>query len=579
MATPIQALPIEVIHLMAAGEVIDALAAVVRELAENAIDAEATRISIALWSESWRVRITDNGSGMTLPDLEQAALAHSTSKIQTQSDLWQINSLGFRGEALHSLARLAELEICSRSRRAEQSDHSGGYQVSYSLEGQPQQIQPIAMAVGTSVTAANLFGSWPSRRQGLPQQLRGVQQAIQHLALCHPQITWQVEHNDRPWFSIWASPTAEAILTQMLRLQTGDLRSVVWRTGVWPTGAEIPEPEASKPIDKARLELLLGLPDRCHRRRLDWLKIAVNGRMVRLPELEQTLLSSLRRTLPRDRYPIGFLHLHLPPDQVDWNRHPAKAELYLHQPEFWQAQTQQAVEQLLTLGEQTSLADQRLGQLIRAAEAEGVYRTGLEDADSEAPATLNIDELAELNHPLVPLRAVAQVHNMYILAEHPSGMWLIEQHIAHERVLYEQLCDRWQLVPLEVPLVLGQLSPAQQTQLQRLGLMPEAFGEDRWAVRTAPATLAQRDDCAAALVELSLGGDLDSALVATACRTAIRNGTPLTLPEMQRLLDQWQATRHPRTCPHGRPIYLSFEESSLARFFRRHWVIGKSHGI
>jgi DNA mismatch repair protein MutL len=579
MATPIQALPVEVIHLMAAGEVIDALAAVVRELAENAIDAKATRISIALWSESWRVRVTDNGSGMTQADLEQAALAHSTSKIQTQADLWQINSLGFRGEALHSLARLAELEICSRSNRPEQS----GYQVSYSHQGQPQQIQPIAMATGTTVTVSDLFGSWPSRRQALPQQLRGVQQAIQHLALCHPQMTWQVEHNERLWFSIWGSPTAEAILTQLLRLRPGDLRSVVWPLAAVEPNLEPNEAKESGPPSppsrSTQLELLLGLPDRCHRRRLDWLKIAVNGRMVRFPELEQTLLASLRRTLPRDRYPVGFLHLHLPPDQVDWNRHPAKAELYLSQLGHWQSQTQQAVEQLLSLGEQASLADLRLSELIKVAEAEGVYRTS-RSLEANPDSELEADpELNETNRPLVPLKAVAQVHSMYILAEHPSGLWLIEQHIAHERVLYEQLCDHWQLVPLEMPLVLGQLSSAQQTQLQRLGLEPEAFGEDRWAVRTAPAVLAQRPDCAAALIELSLGGDLDTALVATACRTAIRNGLPLTLPEMQSLLDQWQSTRNPRTCPHGRPIYLSFEESSLARFFRRHWVIGKSHGI
>lgn len=575
MATPIQALPVEVIHLMAAGEVIDALAAVVRELAENAIDAQATRISIALWSESWRVRVTDNGSGMSLADLEQAALAHSTSKIQSQADLWQINSLGFRGEALHSLARLAELEICSRSNRAEQS----GYRVSYSSEGQPQQIQPIALAPGTSVTAADLFATWPSRRQGLAQQLRGVQQVIQHLALCHPQITWQVEHNDRLWFSIWGSPTAEAILTQLLRLRSGDLGSVVWPVSA-PDLEQLGEITGATNAS-AQLDLLLGLPDRCHRRRLDWLKIAVNGRMVRFPELEQTLLSSLRRTLPRDRYPVGFLHLHLPPDQVDWNRHPAKAELYLHQLPQWQAQTQQAVEQLLTLNEQSSIAELRLGQLIKVAEAEGVYRTrrSLDQPDGDSEPDVDALGQDELSRPLVPLKAVAQVHGIYILAEHPSGMWLIEQHIAHERILYEQLCDHWQLVPLEVPLVLGQLSPAQQTQLQRLGLWPEAFGEDRWAVRNAPAALAEREDCTAALLELSLGGDLDTALVATACRTAIRNGLPLTLPEMQKLLDQWQATRNPFTCPHGRPIYLAFEESGLARFFRRHWVIGKSHGI
>ena len=132
---------------------------------------------------------------------------------------------------------------------------------------------------------------------------------------------------------------------------------------------------------------------------------------------------------------------------------------------------------------------------------------------------------------------------------------------------------------LETPLILNNLTSAQLEQLERLSIKIEPFGEELWRARNAPAMLAGREDCANALIELSYGGDLQSAQVATACRSAIRNGTPLELPQMQNLLDRWKVTRNPRTCPHGRPIYLSLEESALARFFRRHWVIGKSHGI
>ena len=213
---------------------------------------------------------------------------------------------------------------------------------------------------------------------------------------------------------------------------------------------------------------------------------------------------------------------------------------------------------------------QRVTQLIKASEARGKY--------SVTPPSNAGDGSAEESLPQ-SLRAVAQVSNTYIVAEHPTGMWLVEQHIAHERVLYEELCDRWQLVPIEPPLVLEWLETQQIEQLQRLGIEIESFGEQMWAVRTVPALLKEREDCAAAIVELSRGGDLQAAQVATACRSAIRNGTPLTLPQMQTLLDRWQRTRNPRTCPHGRPIYLVLEETALARYFRRHWVIGKSHGI
>ncbi|HEY9697959.1 MAG TPA: DNA mismatch repair endonuclease MutL [Trichocoleus sp.] len=573
MTSTIQPLPDDVVHLIAAGEVIDSFAAVVRELAENAIDAGATRITVSLWAEQWRIRVADNGIGMLLDDLKSAAHPHSTSKIQTSRDLWQITSLGFRGEALHSLAQLADLEICSRS-----AETNEGWRVIYDRQGNPRQIEPIAIARGTVVAANHLFGNWLPRRQGLPspsQQLRATQSILQHLALCHPHITWQIEQNDRPWFAISSGTSPKQILPQLLKVQTGDLQELSLEWQAEPDNQPETEPHYPSSISPS-LHLLLGLPDRCHRYRPDWVKVAVNGRVVKLPELEQTILAGFRRTLPRDRHPVCFVHLSLPPHQIDWNRHPAKAEIYLHHLENWQQRLLAAIDQALRLSSVT-LADSAyatpIGQLIKAAEAGGAYGNR-EDAEP-----VREDAEPENLSALVPLQAIAQVHQMYVLVEHPTGVWLVEQHIAHERVLYEQLSERWQMVSLEPPIMLEDLSEAQLSQLQRIGVQVEPFGDRLWAVRTAPESLVQRSDCADAIVELSWGGDLEAALVATACRTAIRNGTPLAIEAMQSLIDQWQQTRNPRTCPHGRPIFLPLAESSLSRFFRRHWVIGKSHGI
>lgn len=588
MATGIVQLPIEVVHLIAAGEVIDSLAAVVRELAENSLDAGATRIVISLYPEQWRIQVADNGPGMSLEDLKQAASPHSTSKIRDSQDLWKITSLGFRGEALHSLAQLAQLEIVSCSARpcptsnfeTELADwHSPpGWQVTYNSQGQPIKQLPAAVAPGTIVTASQIFANWSARRQGLPplpQQLRAVQATIQQLALCHPQVTWQVRQNDREWFNLWAGRSPRQTLPQMLRdVQLGDLEELTV-----PMSHRNGE-RASDAADSS-LYLLLGLPDRCHRHRPDWIRVALNGRMVKLPELEQTMMSAFRRTLPRDRFPICFAHLQVPPEQIDWNRHPAKSEVYLHELEQWRAQVAAAIEQAFRLGSAQlpeGLYTTRVSQLLKTAETTAGYHVN-RTIESE-PQDENESNSAAFPHPRASvLRAIAQIHNRYILAEHPTGVWLIEQHIAHERVLYEQLCDRWQIVPLETPVTLNQLTPSQLDQLQRLGIEVEPFGEQVWMARSAPELLAQRDDCADALLELSLGGDLQTAQVATACRSAIRNGVPLSHLEMQTLLDQWQQTRHPRTCPHGRPICLTLEETTLARFFRRHWVIGKSHGI
>ena len=552
MASTIQALPTEVVYLITAGEVIDSLVSVVRELVENALDAGATRIVVSLWPQVWRVRVADNGYGMNLDDLQQAATAHSTSKIHSSADLWKINSLGFRGEALHSLTTLADLEVLSRPLGG-----SEGWRVNYNNEGEVEQVDFAAIAPGTVVTVNNLFANCAARRQGLPstnQQLKAVQGIIHQIALCHPHVNYQVWQNDKEWFTICPAPSGGKLIPQILpQVRQDDLHEV---------NLEIPN------LENSSLYLVIGLPDRCHRHRPDWVKVAINGRMIKSPELEQTIFSAFHKTLPRDRYPVCFLHLTISPEQINWNRNPAKTEIYLNELSFWQEQITEAINKSLRISEtniKESVQTTRVSNLLKVAESKGEYNFNSQSSQNQENQNY--------------LKAVAQVSNTYIVAEHSGGMWLVEQHIAHERVLYEQLCDNWQLVPVETPIIIYQLSPAQVSQLERINLDIEPFGDKLWAVRNIPAILKQREDCAEAILELSWGGDLQTAQVAVACRSAIRNGTKMSLPEMQTLLDNWQRTRNPRTCPHGRPIYLSLEESALARFFRRSWVIGKSHGI
>lgn len=403
MTVRIQRLPEEVVHQISAGEVIDSLAAAVRELVENALDAGATRLTIAVWPDSWRVRVGDNGCGFSLANLHQAAIAHSTSKICHRDHLLNITSLGFRGEALHSLAQLGTLEICSREPQSPE-----GWQVCYDQSGKPSAIKPVAIAPGTVVTVSDLFANWISRRQALPtvaQQLRAIQTTLQHMALCHPQVTWQVQHSDRNWFGLWPGETALQILPQILRnLQPGDLQSL---------SLVVPTPNAP---DLAAIQGVLGLPDRCHRHRPDWIRLAVNQRMIRSPELEQTILGAFRRLLPRDRFPVCFLHLQVPAYEIDWNRHPAKIEIYLHHLAYWQEQITQAIAQALSF--QTplnTLQTQRVTTLLKVAEAEAGYSVHRQ-VEAAAPQ----GNPAELS-PLPLLKAVAQVRNTYILAEHPGG--------------------------------------------------------------------------------------------------------------------------------------------------------------
>jgi DNA mismatch repair protein MutL len=557
----IQALPDRVIKQIAAGEVISSPASVVRELVENALDAQADRIIISLDAHLSSMQVADNGEGMNLENLRRCALPHTTSKIQAFADLQKIVTLGFRGEALHSMTQIASLQVLSRPRDPEQAM---GYRVKYTQGGTVLEEKPIALAPGTIVTVSELFANFPARRHALPkvsQQLKAIQKTIYEIALSYPYLTWQVYHEDRVWLHLSPGETPQQLLPQMLpKCQASDFQYVC---------REVETPEQTEP---SRLELVVGLPDRASRSKGDWIKTAINGRCVHLPELEQTVVSGLMRTLPRDRFPICWLHLHTHPSLIDWNRHPAKAEIYLRHLKYWQEQTTHALNEALKLNPTTvpeTVHNRRVGEIIKAQEAQGSYQ--LSD---------RLPEKQEDNDwSLFPLSAIAQARNTYIIAEHSTGIWLIEQHIADERIIYEQLQDQWQLVPQEPPLILNQLSEQQQEQLERLGIEIDSFGEDTWAIRTVPSILQQREDLSDAILELSRGGDLQTAQVATACRSAIRNGTPLSLSQMQDILDRWKRTRHPHTCPHGRPIYLPLEETSLSKFFRRHWVIGKSHGI
>ncbi len=635
MPVTIQTLPAEVINLIAAGEVIDSIAAAVRELVENSLDAGATRIVVSVWPEQWRVQVADNGTGMDRENLQQAASPHSTSKITTEADLYKIATLGFRGEALHSLAQLGCLEVLSRSNdlglgdfcehresaetppsppltkggvekssfnKGETQNARSGWRVVYNNAGVAVEVETVAIAPGTVVTVADLFGNWPVRRTFLTpaQQMRSIQSIIQQIAICHPHVNWQLRQANTPCFYVTSASTASQILPQFVRgVRASDLQYLKLDLSGIPENKktanflvksqlvgvtskhnyQCPMPNARCPIPNSQsLELVIGLPDRCHRRRPDWVKVAVNRRVVRSPEIEQTILSAFARTCGRDRYPLCFVHLQISPSEIDWNRHPAKVEIYLHDPSFWQAQVGAAIDRALHLNDEV-LSDppipDRVGQLLKASEQKSAYSVGI-----GAPKNQGGGDRAKGDRiGLMELRAIAQVHNTYIVAEHSSGMWLVEQHIAHERILYEQLCAAWQLKALEKPVILSQLSALQIENLSRLGLEVETFGEQLWAAREVPELLASRDDCAEALFELSKVADLQAAQVATACRSAIRNGTPLSLLQMQNLLDQWQQTRNPRTCPHGRPIYFALEESTLARIFRRSWVIGKSHGI
>jgi DNA mismatch repair protein MutL len=585
----IKPLPTELVRLIAAGEVIDSLAAVVRELVENAIDAQATRISIAIDTanpNNLSVQVADNGIGIDLANLHQAAAAHTTSKIAKQEDLQAIESLGFRGEALHSLAQLADLQICSRIELAE-----SGWQVNYDRNGNVvDEPKNIAIAPGTIIRAQHIFQAYPGRLEALPsisQQLRQVQLVIQLAAIAHPYITWQVSLNQKDWFSIWAGKYAHDILPQIVRsLQPQDLVTGITSEAAVPgekqqendreskfTYAEVEQKLSSFDDPTSEIAITLGLPDRASRHRLDWVKVALNGRFVDCPELSQAIVTAFARTLPRHRHPICIVHLQLPPAQIDWNRSIAKTTVYIREIEHYQAKISDLIGEILRQPQRFILPQPiEINPLQDAA-------VGLLRENSIAYNVNPINAIGTIDQQtgsLMPsAKVVAQVQDTYILVEHDRGLWLIEQHVAHERVLFEELQQQWQVVELEQPIVLANLTQAQIERLQSISLQVEAFGEGLSAVRSLPQLLLEHADCKEILIELSQQNDLSQAMATLACRSAVRNGTALGIARSQEIFRQWQRTRNPHTCPHGRPICLALDANDLARYFRRNWIVGK----
>ncbi|MFS8881535.1 DNA mismatch repair endonuclease MutL [Synechococcus sp. H55.11] len=526
----IQPLNPERIAQMAAGEVIDSLGAALRELLENALDAQATRIQVEIWPSRWQVRVADNGQGIPGSELEQVARRHTTSKLDGCS-------LGFRGEALHSLARLGSLTIQTRH-----ADDAHGWLAAYNRQGELAHQQPAATALGTVVTVADLFADWPLRRRGVPP-IAPLLTLVQNAALAHPWVSWQVHREGQLLLSLWPGTSLQDLLLQVLpQLDLSDLRYQRIQEG------------------DSDWEVVLGLPDRLHRPRPDWIRLAVNGRFVQMPDWQRVIQSVFQHALPRHRHPLVVVHLRLPPEQVDWNRHPAKSELYLRDPEIRQEQLRQHLHALLQSG--SGQASRRSVHLIRASKAKSIYRV----SSLQSPA------LPAAGCSLPPLKALAQLHRIYILAEHPQGLWLVEQHLAHERVRYEYIQQHWQPVELETPVMLEGLS---SQAMEQLGLELEPFGPNTYLVRRVPLALWSEDpkEIQGSLRELSRCADLESAQVAVACRGALRNGIPLTLEQMQQLLEAWQRTANPHTCPHGRPVYLALAEKDLARYFRRRWGI------
>ncbi|TAK92510.1 MAG: DNA mismatch repair endonuclease MutL [Burkholderiaceae bacterium] len=587
LRAPIRALPDQLISQIAAGEVVERPASVVKELLENALDAGATEIQMRLDAGGVkRIAITDNGRGIDAEQLPLALMRHATSKIASLDDLEQVRTLGFRGEALASIASVAQFSLTSRT-----ADAAHASSIS-NLHGD-LQITPAAGATGTTVEASELYYNTPARRKFLKTEqteLGHCQDVAARIALAHPQVAFSLHHHGRV-LSHWQAGSlhqrAQAILGEEFMQHARALE------------------QSAGPL---QLQGFAGAPAAA-RGRADQQYFYVNGRFVRDKVLSHAVRAAYEDVLHGDRYPAYALFLTIDPRLVDVNVHPSKVEVRFRD--------SRAVHQFVFHAVQAALA-QATGDAtpVHALQPAPVNYPAWQQTSFAAPTHQGVAQrtadyvamfaqqpasMAALNETSAPATqegpqahflgyALAQLHGIYILAQNAHGLIVVDMHAAHERIVYEKLKQALAdhampvqslLIPVTFAADAKEVGIAEENRatLQQLGFDIGVVSPTALAVRAVPALLAQADAAALARAVLRDLHDYGGSRVLTqhqhellgtlACHSAVRANRKLTLDEMNALLRQMETTERADQCNHGRPTWRQLSIAELDKLFMR----------
>ena len=610
---PIVELPEELISQIAAGEVVERPASVVRELVDNALDAGASQVTVRLIEGGVRlIGVEDDGVGMGPADLVMAIRRHATSKIRSLHDLESVATMGFRGEALAAIASVSELTLSSRP---------GGVDHAHVLDARSGEIRPMARAQGTTVEVRELFYSTPARRQFLKStatELAHCIEAVRRHALARPDVGFDIWHDGK--------------LIEQWRAQGGQAAWDRRMTDVLGSDFLTESIALDAQVGAVRVRGRAGLPD--HARARGDLQFAyVNGRYVRDKVIMHGVRSAYEDVLHGQRQPVYVLHLEVDPMRVDVNVHPTKIEVRFRDGREVHQAVHHAIEQALAqprtgqpsptdgTWSTTGMGERRgLGSPVATSQAAPwqQQRMPMGQAMTELQALwgraggLGVTEAEpqwrgpQASAPGVPRdtaphqalgtpddlplgQALAQLHGVYILAQNTHGLVLVDMHAAHERIVYERLkqgaalrSDRQQLlVPVSFAATETEVAIAQEHQdtLLELGLDVSPLGAKSLAVRSVPASLADSDVVA---LTRSVLGELaqwpastvverahNELLATMACHAAVRANRSLTLGEMNALLRQMEATERADQCNHGRPTWRMLSMKELDALFLR----------
>ena len=559
----IKVLPNEVVSKIAAGEVVERPASVVKELVENALDAGATQIAVEVRDGGVElIRVVDNGDGIPPEEIELAFERHATSKLSDISDLERIVSLGFRGEALPSIAAVSEVSMVSRSRQ-----ELSGVLINLK-DGAVMQKSRRGAPVGTTVTVRRLFGSLPARRKflkSLATESGHVAELVTHYSLAFPKVRFILVLEGR---------------TSLRTSGSGELRQAAAEV----YGLEVAQAmlEVADAGQLARQVSGLVSPPSLHRAGRSYLSLFVNRRWVHSRLLAWAVEEAYHGMLPQNRHPIAIINVSLDPQDVDVNVHPTKTEVRFRQEHEVFVAVQRAVRRSLV--EQSPVPKLRsVSPLPDEAGAQPQPRTLWPQGQTPAQKTA----VPRIETPrLPPLRVLGQAATSYIIAEGPEGLYLIDQHAAHERILFEKFLAQRQarqverqglLEPLTIE-VTPQQEEALKSQTESLagyGFDLENFGLRAYLVRAVPALLPGENLAAAlnevldCLAEADVSRREERIAISLACHSAVRAGQVLGEEEMRQLVRQLEQTNQPRTCPHGRPTMIHLSASQLDREFGR----------
>jgi len=572
---PIKVLAPDVASKIAAGEVVERPASVVKELLDNSLDAGATQITVEVQGGGVRlIRVVDNGTGIGPEEIVLAFERFATSKVSSAGDLEDITSLGFRGEALPSIAAVSDVTMVSRS-----EDELAGTFLNVK-DGAVVQKAKRGCPVGTTVTVRNLFRSFPARLKFLKSTATEnghISQLVTQYGLAYPEVRFALVIDGRASFRTTGS---------------GDLREVLGTVyGAENAKALLLVGANDEPGDLPAVRVTgFVSPPALTRATRAYISLFVNRRWVQSRMLTYALEEGYHGLLMAGRHPIAALNISLPPREIDVNVHPAKSEVKFRNEREVFGEVRKAVRDSLLAQTPTPTLE---APRPRPPEGPALFTEPLiapaanYHAPAAPPAPLSPPAGAEPAPTSLPiLRVIGQVANTYIVAEGPDGMYLIDQHAAHERVLFERIRDQRQRQTVEVQ---GMLQPvpveltarqqealeSQAEALSSYGFEIEHFGERTCLVRSVPAMLQGRDvarsltDLLDVLGEGAKGGWAEQIAVSLACHSAVLAGQALSRDEMLDLARQLERASQPKTCPHGRPTMIHLSAAQIEKGFGR----------